>query len=247
MSVYDDVPAPNAGANAPALIVGNFGRCLRLCAPVLIALRVFSCEHFPEKNWHLPLHAANTTRENFDILYEHDVLLRKCDGLVVRLRLCAHSQDASLRMTAKKFKCTELKIESRNVNTKTAWFVLAANLFFFSVLSPLSGEEVLKEPPPICTPFELQKGLARAGFYRGPVDGIVGKKTLGAFRNFQKAQGFEENGICSAESWERLRPYFELSKNERARGAHKKDLPNELLQADGRLPTRKELKQKLVP
>ena len=24
MSVYDDVPAPDAGANAPALIVGNF-------------------------------------------------------------------------------------------------------------------------------------------------------------------------------------------------------------------------------
>ena len=32
------------------------------------------------KNWHLPLNAANTTREDFDILYEYDVLLRKCRG-----------------------------------------------------------------------------------------------------------------------------------------------------------------------
>ncbi|OGW85250.1 MAG: hypothetical protein A3C35_04790 [Omnitrophica bacterium RIFCSPHIGHO2_02_FULL_46_11] len=64
-----------AGAVAPALIVGNFDVALRLCARVLSG-----------KNWHLPLNAANTTREDFDILYEYDVLLRKCLGLEVRAR-----------------------------------------------------------------------------------------------------------------------------------------------------------------
>ena len=44
-----------------------------------IALRAFGASTFREE-LHLPLIAANTTREDLGILYECEVLLRKCHG-----------------------------------------------------------------------------------------------------------------------------------------------------------------------
>ncbi|MBI4394902.1 MAG: peptidoglycan-binding protein [Candidatus Omnitrophica bacterium] len=58
-------------------------------------------------------------------------------------------------------------------------------------------------------PVEIQKALTEAGFYKGPIDGIIGKKTRAAIRAFQEKNGLKVDGVCGPKTWERLRAYLE--------------------------------------
>ena len=65
----------------------------------------------------------------------------------------------------------------------------------------LSG--AIRRPPPLCqrylmrsrTPGEIitdiQRELARRGYYNGPVDGLYGQRTDGAIRDFERAAGLK--------------------------------------------------------
>ena len=49
-----------------------------------------------------------------------------------------------------------------------------------------------------------QRALAAKGFYRGPIDGIVGSRTTHAIREFQRQQGLPGNGSLTIETARRL-------------------------------------------
>ena len=67
----------------------------------------------------------------------------------------------------------------------------------------LSG--AIRRPPPLCqrylmrlrTPGEIitdiQRELARRGYYDGPVDGLYGQRTDGAIRDFERAAGLKSS------------------------------------------------------
>ncbi|MBI4373110.1 MAG: peptidoglycan-binding protein [Candidatus Omnitrophica bacterium] len=58
-------------------------------------------------------------------------------------------------------------------------------------------------------PVEIQKALAEAGFYKGPIDGIVGKKTRAAIRAFQEKHDLKPDGVAGPKTWEKLKAYVE--------------------------------------
>ncbi|NEQ36171.1 MAG: peptidoglycan-binding protein [Okeania sp. SIO3I5] len=47
----------------------------------------------------------------------------------------------------------------------------------------------------------LQMRLETMGFNPGPIDGIFGKKTIGAVKEFQKSKGIKADGIVNQKTW----------------------------------------------
>lgn len=54
---------------------------------------------------------------------------------------------------------------------------------------------------------EIQECLKNAGFYNGAIDGIKGKQTRRAIKEFQKANGLTADGVVGKKTWEVLRTY----------------------------------------
>jgi peptidoglycan hydrolase-like protein with peptidoglycan-binding domain len=54
---------------------------------------------------------------------------------------------------------------------------------------------------------EIQSCLKNAGFYKGEVDGVKGRKTRGAIRKFQDANGLTADGVVGNRTWEALSKY----------------------------------------
>lgn len=72
------------------------------------------------------------------------------------------------------------------------------------VKSKPTGGEVVK-----MTPKNLQLALKKAGFYDGPVDGKIGKRTKQAIVDFQKANGLTADGVAGEKTWSKLKKYLE--------------------------------------
>jgi len=62
----------------------------------------------------------------------------------------------------------------------------------------LGGSERIKE---------LQMCLKSAGFYEGAIDGVKGKGTKKAIKEFQKANGLSADGVVGKKTWQLLRKY----------------------------------------
>ena len=62
----------------------------------------------------------------------------------------------------------------------------------------------IRVPVPVRT---VQAALKEAGFYRGNVDGKVGRQTISAITEFQRSQGIKADGICGRQTWNLLAPY----------------------------------------
>ena len=60
-------------------------------------------------------------------------------------------------------------------------------------------------------PIQLQKALAKAGYFHGKVDGIIGKRTRTAVRAFQQANGLHVDGRVGPMTWEKLKSFAEES------------------------------------
>lgn len=58
---------------------------------------------------------------------------------------------------------------------------------------------------------EIQECLASAGFYKGKVDGVKGKKTRKAIKEFQRANGLTPDGVVGKKTWELLSKYAQGS------------------------------------
>ena len=54
---------------------------------------------------------------------------------------------------------------------------------------------------------EVQACLKNAGFYKGEVDGIKGRKTISAIKKFQGANGLTADGVAGKRTWEALSKY----------------------------------------
>ena len=54
---------------------------------------------------------------------------------------------------------------------------------------------------------EAQTCLKNAGFYKGEVDGVKGRKTRSAIRKFQSANGLSADGVVGKKTWEALSKY----------------------------------------
>ncbi len=55
---------------------------------------------------------------------------------------------------------------------------------------------------------DIQAALKNANFYNGPVDGVIGKRTKRAIREFQSSVGLKADGIAGKETLEKLAVYF---------------------------------------
>ena len=55
----------------------------------------------------------------------------------------------------------------------------------------------------------LQMALKNAGIYQGPVNGMYGKDTRRALKDFQKRQGLEVTGTVNTATWNNLSTYLE--------------------------------------
>jgi outer membrane murein-binding lipoprotein Lpp len=54
---------------------------------------------------------------------------------------------------------------------------------------------------------EIQTCLKNAGFYKGDIDGVKGRKTRAAIRKFQNANGLNADGVVGKKTWEALSKY----------------------------------------
>ena len=54
---------------------------------------------------------------------------------------------------------------------------------------------------------DIQTCLKNAGFYKGEVDGVKGRKTRSAIRKFQSANGLTADGVVGKRTWEALSKY----------------------------------------
>jgi len=55
---------------------------------------------------------------------------------------------------------------------------------------------------------DIQLCLKNAGFYDGEIDGVKGKKTIAAIKEFQKANGLTADGVVGKKTWEALSKYL---------------------------------------
>lgn len=54
---------------------------------------------------------------------------------------------------------------------------------------------------------QVQTCLKNAGFYNGKIDGVKGKNTTKAIKEFQKANGLKADGVVGKKTWELLSKY----------------------------------------
>jgi murein L,D-transpeptidase YcbB/YkuD len=67
------------------------------------------------------------------------------------------------------------------------------------------GDEKVKH---VKTPKNIQTALKNAGFYKGPVDGKIRKKTKKAVKEFQRANGLTADGVVGKKTWAELKKYL---------------------------------------
>ncbi|MCM8787895.1 MAG: peptidoglycan-binding protein [Candidatus Omnitrophica bacterium] len=71
------------------------------------------------------------------------------------------------------------------------------------ISSPITAVEYSKP-----TNREIQIALKNANFYQGPIDGKIGKQTINAIKEFQKANGLKADGIVGYKTWMKLKEYL---------------------------------------
>ncbi|MFA6320530.1 MAG: peptidoglycan-binding domain-containing protein [Candidatus Omnitrophota bacterium] len=58
---------------------------------------------------------------------------------------------------------------------------------------------------------QIQACLKNAGFYKGNIDGVKGRNTKKAIKEFQKANGLKADGVVGPKTWEALSRYESAS------------------------------------
>lgn len=74
------------------------------------------------------------------------------------------------------------------------------------VLKQQKVPETIK-PLPLKTE-QIQNALAKAGFYKGKIDGIMGPKTRRAIKAFQKSRGLKADGVIGLKTQSALSEYL---------------------------------------
>ena len=92
--------------------------------------------------------------------------------------------------------------------------VFAVVNIFASGVFARTQDEILKEHD--INPIEVQKALTNAGLYTGPIDGIFGRKTVEAIRQFQTERGLKVDGVLGLQTWDQLKPSLDSMPQEKA-------------------------------
>lgn len=59
------------------------------------------------------------------------------------------------------------------------------------------------------TPRNIQRALKGGGYYDGPIDGKIGKRTRRAIRKFQSSKGLQVDGVVGRKTWKKLQQYLQ--------------------------------------
>jgi len=116
----------------------------------------------------------------------------KVDTLETRVEGVEAKQTEAERMASEQAqKVEEMKTEgaSRNIGR--------SNIGMKNRRSPQDRERIK----------EIQVCLKNAGFYKGEIDGVKGRKTRSAIRKFQSANGLSADGVVGQKTWEALSKY----------------------------------------
>ena len=127
--------------------------------------------------------------------------------------------------------------------------VLCAAFLFLACL-PSTFAAIESGNKKLIDPFDVQQALAQAGYYQGPIDGIIGRNTQAALRAFQKDQGLKADGICGPKTWARLQPYAHIeskSGGDLSMNPMVEEAPPGVMEQEDRELTQDELKRKLIP
>lgn len=85
---------------------------------------------------------------------------------------------------------------------KSIWILAIAAIFLLVSTSAYAtpGDKLIKHGMRGEDVQYVQKFLAEAGFYAGPIDGIFGNGTLGAVKAFQQSAGLPADGIIGKDT-----------------------------------------------
>lgn len=115
----------------------------------------------------------------------------KVDTLETRVEGVEAKQTETERLAAEQAQKTEeMKAQNARYSGKTNVGIKHKN-------SPQSKEHVK----------EIQTCLKNAGFYKGEIDGVKGRKTRSAIKKFQKENGLFADGVVGKKTWEALSKY----------------------------------------
>ncbi|MCM8814307.1 MAG: peptidoglycan-binding protein [Candidatus Omnitrophica bacterium] len=59
------------------------------------------------------------------------------------------------------------------------------------------------------TKKNIQVALKNAGYYNGPLDGVIGSKTTDAIKKFQRDNNLTADGNVGRKTWEKLKKYLD--------------------------------------
>jgi outer membrane murein-binding lipoprotein Lpp len=117
----------------------------------------------------------------------------KVDTLESKVDTLESKQAEAERMANQQSQALEEMKSAKESNVKT-------NVSTRSV--PVRSREHMKE---------VQACLKNAGFYKGKIDGMKGRGTKKAIKEFQKANGLRADGKVGAKTWEALSKYIQAS------------------------------------
>lgn len=75
--------------------------------------------------------------------------------------------------------------------------------------SPEEQKEFVASPPvEVSFNEKVQNALKHAGYYDGPLDGVIGDAARTAIKNFQKAHHLTSDGVVGKRTWSKLSRYY---------------------------------------
>lgn len=74
--------------------------------------------------------------------------------------------------------------------------------------SKMKGAKGMRQDAGRMSPKRVQTALKNAGFYKGAVDGKIGRGTKRAIREFQKSNGLKADGVIGKETSLKLQEYL---------------------------------------
>lgn len=123
---------------------------------------------------------------------------RKKDTQMEELRSHVSSLESELERKDEKIKSFESTVERADSAPMNRGYVTAA--------APVK-EEKTKGVSKLSAK-QIQTALKNAGFYKGPLDGKLGRQTRKALKAFQRAQGLKPDGMAGKRTLLRLGKYL---------------------------------------
>lgn len=130
-------------------------------------------------------------------------------GLILSLAGCATAKKdvASLEMQQLKIRVSDLETQLQAKDDEISYLEQELAKTKGEITSTKKTAAV-KKGSAGATAKNIQKALKEAGFYSGPIDGKIGKRTKQAIMAFQKANGLGADGIVGKQTWLKLKQYL---------------------------------------